>query len=182
VTAIAVAGVFVGIYFNKKIDAQKLKKAFGWFVLAMAIYVIGREMFFSPHAEKASINLDTWKGGYTYSETPVQGIGAVDMGSLMVMHWEIKIDEDSAGYFADLEINGWQTYISLQARVLGNEKEVAFLFSKHLKVDLEKFNVGDTLFLLRRQGDKIITQWKALETRLANDPPKECICFERTQR
>ena len=46
ITAIAVAGIFVGGYLSKKIDGAKLKKAFGWFVLIMGIYILIKEIFF----------------------------------------------------------------------------------------------------------------------------------------
>jgi len=47
ISLIAVAGIFIGGAFAKKIPAQKLKKAFGWFVLVMGIYIIIKELFFS---------------------------------------------------------------------------------------------------------------------------------------
>ncbi len=43
-SAIAVAGIFLGIYLNKFIDGKKLKKGFGWFVLIMGIYIFWKEM------------------------------------------------------------------------------------------------------------------------------------------
>lgn len=43
-TAISVVGIFIGIWLNKFINGKKLKKAFGWFVLAMAIYIIYKEL------------------------------------------------------------------------------------------------------------------------------------------
>ncbi len=42
-TAIAVLGIFLGIWLNSFIDGKKLKKGFGWFVLVMAIYIIFKE-------------------------------------------------------------------------------------------------------------------------------------------
>jgi uncharacterized membrane protein YfcA len=45
-TAFAVAGIFIGILLSKKIPGSKLKKAFGWFVLVMGIYIIIKELFF----------------------------------------------------------------------------------------------------------------------------------------
>jgi uncharacterized membrane protein YfcA len=45
-TGFAVAGIFIGIYLSKKISGDKLKKAFGWFVLVMGIYIIIKEIFF----------------------------------------------------------------------------------------------------------------------------------------
>jgi uncharacterized membrane protein YfcA len=46
-TAFAVVGIFIGIFLSKKISSDKLKKAFGWFVLVMGIYIIIKEIFFS---------------------------------------------------------------------------------------------------------------------------------------
>ena len=46
VSAIAIAGVFVGGYLHKSIDSAKLKKGFGWFVLLMGIYIIIKEIWF----------------------------------------------------------------------------------------------------------------------------------------
>ncbi|HLD52287.1 MAG TPA: sulfite exporter TauE/SafE family protein [Sediminibacterium sp.] len=45
-TAFAVIGIFGGIILSKKIPGEKLKKAFGWFVLVMGIYIIVKELFF----------------------------------------------------------------------------------------------------------------------------------------
>jgi uncharacterized membrane protein YfcA len=50
VTALAIIGIFVGNQLSKKIDGAALKKGFGWFVLAMGLYIIIKELFF-PGAE-----------------------------------------------------------------------------------------------------------------------------------
>jgi uncharacterized protein len=42
-TAIAIVGIFIGTYLTKKIDGNKLKPAFGWFVLVAGIYIIAKE-------------------------------------------------------------------------------------------------------------------------------------------
>ena len=44
VSAIAIAGIFIGGYFNQKVNSSKLKKGFGWFVLVMGIYIIVKEL------------------------------------------------------------------------------------------------------------------------------------------
>lgn len=44
VTALAIAGILAGSYLNRKIPAGKLKKVFGWFVLAMGLYILVREL------------------------------------------------------------------------------------------------------------------------------------------
>jgi hypothetical protein len=43
ISAFATFGIFIGMYFSKKIDSTKLKPAFGWFVLVMGIYIIIKE-------------------------------------------------------------------------------------------------------------------------------------------
>ena len=43
-TAIAIAGIFVGGYISKSIDGAKLKKAFGWFVMVMGLYILAKEI------------------------------------------------------------------------------------------------------------------------------------------
>ena len=42
-TGLSVGGIFLGIYWAKKIDGRKLKPIFGWFVLVMGIYIIIKE-------------------------------------------------------------------------------------------------------------------------------------------
>lgn len=42
-SVIAVAGIFIGGYFNQRINSEKLRKGFGWFVLVTGIYIIIRE-------------------------------------------------------------------------------------------------------------------------------------------
>ena len=45
-TTLAIGGIFAGNWLSHKIHGDKLKKAFGWFVLAMGIYIIVKELFF----------------------------------------------------------------------------------------------------------------------------------------
>lgn len=44
ITALAIAGIFIGNSISKRIAAKDLKKGFGWFVLAMGIYIIIHEI------------------------------------------------------------------------------------------------------------------------------------------
>lgn len=46
VTALAIGGIFIGNSLSKKIDSNKLKKGFGWFVLVMGVYIIIKEIVF----------------------------------------------------------------------------------------------------------------------------------------
>lgn len=44
-TGAAIAGIFIGIVASRKIDGEKLKAGFGYFVLFMAGYIIIKELF-----------------------------------------------------------------------------------------------------------------------------------------
>lgn len=45
-SAFAMVGILAGSYFSKFIPNEKLKPVFGWFVLVMGIYILGKEMLF----------------------------------------------------------------------------------------------------------------------------------------
>jgi uncharacterized membrane protein YfcA len=47
ITALAIVGIFIGNLFHKKISAPKLRKAFGWFILLMGMYILIKEIFFN---------------------------------------------------------------------------------------------------------------------------------------
>ena len=44
ISAIAIVGIFVGIRLSRNIPGKKLEPAFGWFVLAMGVFIISREL------------------------------------------------------------------------------------------------------------------------------------------
>lgn len=45
-TLLSVVGIFIGIQLSKKIEGNKLKTGFGWFVLVMGIYILAKELMF----------------------------------------------------------------------------------------------------------------------------------------
>ncbi|MFW0716420.1 sulfite exporter TauE/SafE family protein [Pedobacter sp. N23S346] len=45
-TALAVIGIFAGMFLSKKMSNEKLKPAFGWFVLITGIYILIKELIF----------------------------------------------------------------------------------------------------------------------------------------
>ena len=44
-TGLAVAGIFIGVYINKFVNGQKLKKWFAYFIILMAIFIFIMEFF-----------------------------------------------------------------------------------------------------------------------------------------
>lgn len=45
-TALAIGGILIGNKLQHKISSVKLRKAFGWFILCMGVYILSRELFF----------------------------------------------------------------------------------------------------------------------------------------
>ena len=43
-TTLSIFGIIIGIWLNNFIDGKKLKKAFGYFILLMAIFIIIKEL------------------------------------------------------------------------------------------------------------------------------------------
>jgi uncharacterized membrane protein YfcA len=43
-TFLSIIGIFTGLYFNKFIEGNKLKKGFGWFVLIMGVSIVLKEI------------------------------------------------------------------------------------------------------------------------------------------
>jgi uncharacterized membrane protein YfcA len=46
ISAMAMMGLFIGTRLSKKIDGEKLKPAYSWFVLLMGVYIITKETLF----------------------------------------------------------------------------------------------------------------------------------------
>lgn len=46
VTALAIGGIFIGDKVSKKVDGNKLKKGFGYFVMVMGLYILIQQIFF----------------------------------------------------------------------------------------------------------------------------------------
>lgn len=46
-TSLSIVGIFVGIYLGKFTNDEKLKKAFGWFVLFMGAFILIKELLFN---------------------------------------------------------------------------------------------------------------------------------------
>ena len=46
VTGLAIVGIFLGDMLSKKVDGNKLKVGFGWFVLVMGIYILIQQLAF----------------------------------------------------------------------------------------------------------------------------------------
>jgi len=50
-TGFAFAGILIGAYLSKKIAGERLRPVFGWFILAMGLFIIAEELIIKPATE-----------------------------------------------------------------------------------------------------------------------------------
>ena len=97
ITAAAVAGSLVGVELAKRIDANKLRKAFALFVLAMAAFMLYRE---APRAWLDAIFVErwpSWTGGLAISSVVVGLVGFVRRARPAAAEVPASADEPSGG-------------------------------------------------------------------------------------
>ena len=126
----------------------------------------------STHGKE--VNLDTWIGKYKYDETPIKS----SAGYSMVMTWDLLIEKNNKSYTGVLEVNGQQTFLKLLTNVIGDSTHLAIVYDKLIDGSNENLKTGDTLFTITTTGKELKTRWFLLEPRLAEYPPRECVCFE----
>jgi uncharacterized membrane protein YfcA len=44
---VAISGIVLGTWLSKRIKSNQLKEGFGWFVLAMGVFIITKELFWA---------------------------------------------------------------------------------------------------------------------------------------
>jgi len=134
-------------------------------------------LFFSCNHDQP-VSLDSWIGNYTYEEEPVKA----NAGYAMVMEWSLLINKQNDTCSGIVEINGQQTYMKLRAAISGDTNTIAITYKNTIEGGNENLHYGDTLFLLSKKGDALITKWKLLEPRLSPAHEKECDCFIPSMR
>ena len=107
--------------------------------------------------------LDTWIGTYTFGES-----GPED--SLIVMEYGIIIYRENGGYFATINIDGYQTMTRIKAKVTGNQNSIDFIFEEYLPDNIfEPYNNGDKLLGFERKDGGFITHWHKMTLRLTEE-------------
>ena len=113
--------------------------------------------------------LESWVGEYSFSESspPDQNI-----------EYFISINQDNNQYYAQINIDGFQTMQRLKARVLGDENYIQLIFEKYLPDNLfELYDKGDLLLRLKRENEEIYTFWEKMNPMLDSNRQSGQICF-----
>ena len=118
------------------------------YLLILIIAILSYQNAFS------SSDLKSWRGDYSFSEFYPPDI---------FMGYMIRIYEDSGDYYAEINIDGFQTMARLKTKVHGNGKSINLIFDSYLPDNMfELYKKGDLLLRLKRKGNGIITEWGKL--------------------
>ena len=129
--------------------------------------------FFSC-SEPEPPNLDSWVKAYRYQEEPV-----TEGDFFMLMEWDLTISKNAENkYVGELTVNGQQTAMTIAGNITGDAQSIAFIYSSSVEGTANTFQPGDTLFMLKKSNNNLITQWHAATPRLRENPPATCNCFQ----
>ena len=117
----------------------------------------------------ASKNIDVWIGEYEYYEFLYPDIN---------YKVEINISKKEDEYVADICINGFQVWEEIEAKVVGNENEIYFLYQNS---KLNNPNVlyveGEVLFKFYFQDGYMLTDWEAIKPHIIENQSSGNIRF-----
>ncbi len=120
-------------------------------------------------------NTDNWLGNYKFEEQPVSNL---DGTLYLVMIWDLNIFKAENNYYAQIEINGEQTMMTLKAKVKCSKENAVFYFDKGISgFGYDYLKKGDNLFEIKMVKGQMITHWNILEPRLAEKYKNDIVCF-----
>ncbi len=120
--------------------------------------------------EKDPSTLQSWIGNYTFSEyaSPDQN-----------MFYTISIFKDLNDYYAKISIDGFQTILRLQAKVIGDEKSIKLVFNEYLPDNqFEPYNEGDILLSFEKGDSEIYTTWGEIQPMLESNNKSSEVYFK----
>ena len=141
---------------------MKLKTVF---LFVFSIVLLG----FAGQTAFSSSNPKSWAGSYDFYEfTPPHANWVYD----------VRVYEEGGYYYADVNIDGFQTMTRLKAKVQGNSKSIDLVFDSYLPNNMfELYKKGDILFTLKKEGNMILTYWGKLEAMLSDNQKSGKVYF-----
>ena len=92
VTIAAVGGSFIGAILAGRIHPDRLRRAFGWFVLAMAVFILSQQV--------GGAILSFAREGVLHAVEVIAGIAVIIAGIVIAIRWPVKVaiaDFDTSG-------------------------------------------------------------------------------------
>ena len=126
--------------------------------------------------------LDTWIGGYKYEEVYPHPSGEM----YYCTDYYITIWKHQNQHYAVVEGGGWQLDAWGLAYVSGNDKKIEIISLQTLPGDsvfgrYERYEKGEVLVRLERNGEKINTEWCAMRNHVEVDDAIKGYFFEKVK-
>lgn len=116
-------------------------------------------------------NLDEWLGDYSFYEFYPPNIN---------MEYNINVSKEEDEYYANINIDGFQTNKRIKAKVLSNQDGINLVFDTYLSDSTgEDLNKGDVLLDLYKVDSEIYTNWGKIEPILPENQTPGKVYFEK---
>lgn len=101
----------------------------------------------------------SWEGKYGFYE-----FAEPDKNML----YDVQIYKKGSEYYANINIDGWMTALSMRANITEQNNEIALIFDKYIGDDNNStvYKKGDILFSLKKEENVINTYWDKLKPML----------------
>ena len=116
-------------------------------------------------------------GNYTFEEC-IDGEANADGIVSACWDYKLKIENINNNYVATLDINGYQTFQSLNLGIEENDGKFNFIFKQNNENYSSTYKEGDILFAMYYNSDKLYTSWQKLQPN-ADGNKQDNIYFER---
>ena len=119
-------------------------------------------------------NLNEWVGDYEFYEFFPPNIN---------MQYSINIYKENEGYFAKINIDGFQTTKRIKGKVQKNQEGISLIFETYLPDSTgEDLNKGDVLLGFKKVNSEIYTNWGEIEPILPENKDSGKVYFTEVKK
>jgi len=125
-------------------------------------------------SSRGNEDLSTWVGEYTFGEDYFEPDSAP-----LIMDYKVTIYSQKDDYFANIEIMGQTTAVSVKAKLYGDEEWISLIFLEYLPNHVIGLSSKDNSVLLsfRKEESDIYTYWGEIEPMLYENQDSGKIYF-----
>lgn len=154
-------------------------KKYIWIILCVCLVFI---IFVGckSNLEQGSINdgdLNSWIGKYEFEE--VSDIHS-DIRPNPSWVYAISIYKENSDYYANIDVDGFQTIVRLKSRIKGDKDLISLVFETYLPDNISvSYEINDVLLRLEKVDSEIITYWSELKPNLSENEEAGKIYFKK---
>lgn len=121
-----------------------------------------------------NVYLDTWLGDYEFYE-----FAPPDEN----MYYMINLYKENGEYYAEINIDGFQTNRRIKATVQSKKESIDIVFDAYLPDnDYEDLNKGDILLNFKQENSEILTNWGKIQPLLLENEVSGKVYFTKVKK